>query len=210
MPDIIRFWEYVWKKGRISLLLYPLIALLLLLGYYQAIQRLTGNVLSVDFTVAAVLTVGIYALFFLFLPAMPRDYRQRFKDKFRKDLSEEELRQQLMELIERSLKHISFILLVLLGACVTAYAIAQRLGLPESTSWVLVIGTGLNIYLVSLLLVSLGKDNKDHMRKTYVEAEYRRYASLENYRNVFLILAAIDIALAILLVMNLAFGITVF
>ena len=198
--DFAAFWKYAFQKRRIGLALYPAVCLILLLGYYQLVQYYTGNVLSVDALVVSVLTVGLFALFFIYLPSMPGEYQYRFNGKFREDLAPGEIRQLLMDLLAKSLEQASVILTVLLAACVAIYPAAKGLMLPDFWAWVLVGGTGINIYLLSLVIVSLGKFNREHLSKTFIVEEYQRYTSLDNYKKLLTILGIVDLVGIIILV----------
>lgn len=193
IEDFIAFWTYAFKKRRISLVLYPAISLALLLGYYQVVQHLAGNVLSVDALIVSVLTVGLFALFFIYLPSMPGEYMHRFKETLRQDVSGDEIRRLFMDSIAKSLEQASIILTVILLVCVSIYWAAKSLALPDFWAWVLVIGAGINIYLVSLVLISMGKYNREHLGKTFVEKEYKRYTSFGNYKKLLAILGIADI-----------------
>jgi hypothetical protein len=163
---------------------------------------LTGNVLSVDALIVSVLTVGLFAMFFIYLPSMPREYQYRFKGKFREDIPVEEFRKLLMDLLAKSLEQASIILTVLLAACVSVYPAAKGMGLPDFWAWVIVGGTGINVYLVSLVIVSLGRYNREHLGKTFIDEEYKRYTSFGNYKPLLTILGIVDLLGIIVLVLT--------
>ena len=202
VEDFVAFWKYAFKKRRIGLFLYPAVCLTILLGYYQLVQYYTGNVLSVDALVVSVLTVGLFALFFIYLPSMPGEYQYRFNGKLREDLGPGEIKQLLMDLLAKSLEQASVIVTALLAACVAIYPAAKGLMLPDFWAWVIVGGTGINIYLLSLVIVSLGRYNRAHLGKIFVDDEYRRYTSFDNYKKLLTILGVVDLLGIIALVVT--------
>lgn len=198
--DFIQFWTYACKNRRIGLIVYPVLSLTFLLCYFQLVQQFSGNVLGMDSLVISVLTVGLFTLFFIYLPSMPGEYMHRFKETLREDISKDQLKQQFLDSTAKSLEHISVILTVLFVSCVSVYAVAKGLEMSDFPAWVLVGGTGVNIYLVALVLVSLGKYNREHLGKTFIDKEYKRYTSFSNYKRLLTILGIADVLGIIVLV----------
>jgi len=202
MVDFIEFWEYAFKKRRISLVIYPIFSLSLILCYYQLVQFLSGNVLSMDSWMISVQTVILFAMFFYCVSSLSGHYMQQFKNNLRRDIPECELKRLIMDLIGKSLEIGSIMLTILLMSCVFVYAAAKHLAMPDLIVWALVGVTGLNILLLSFVIGSQGSASREFLRKAHIDEDNMRYTSIKNYKNIFLILGVVDLLVVSFLVVN--------
>jgi len=198
--DQAAFWKCMYKTGRMPrFLLYLVSSLLLILLLTYLVQDVVDNALGSNTFPVFIFPLIVLVMFILYAPTMPRLYRVRFKEKFRPDISENELYEQLTELAAKSLELISLIIAVTCALCIGVYEAANFLSLPDSTTVMLLALTVLNIYLISLIFNTLGHANRIFLRKTYSEEEYRRYTSLSNYRLLIIALIMIDVLAVIFL-----------
>ena len=206
MVDFIEFWEYAFKKRRVGLILYPLVTLSLLLCYYQLVQLLSGNVLSMNSWMISLQTIVVFVMFFFGLSSLSGQYLRQFKTKLRPDIPEKELKRLIHDMIGKALEQGSVIITIILMTCVCVYMAAKGLAMSAIMAWVLVGGTGFNLLLLSFIIASMSKYNREFLRKAHIDEDYLRYTSLKNYKNIFLILGVVDLLVVTVLVANQLLG----
>jgi len=138
-------------------------------------------------------------MFILYSPTLPGLYRFQFQGKFRPDISEDTLHGLLMEMVGKSLEVVSMMIGLICAFCIVVYEAGKFLTLPDSITLTLLAITAVDTFLITLLFSTLGRYNRDFLRRTFSAEEYKRYTSLGNYRNMLIALFAINALVVVLL-----------
>lgn len=196
--DAPSFLEYLYKKGRlIKVLLYVVTSLIFLLMYAYTVQYTLGTEFG-SFSSGLIAFAFIVFLGFVFaFPAIPRQYRYQFKGKFRPDILEDELSEQLNAATATSLEFAALIIIAISVLSIGVLGVAGILSFPALFTLIPLSATAIDTGLISLVLISLGQSNREFLRKTLREEEYLRYTSIGNNKRIFVVLAIVN-ALAVI------------
>jgi hypothetical protein len=213
MPSSIRelmtFWKYLYKNGRmIRILIYIALSLLLLLLLTLLVQGTLDEVLGPNTFPVFVLPLLVLVMFILYSPTLPRLYRYQFQGKFRPEITEDALHGLLMELVGKSLEMVSMMIGLICAFCIVVFEAGKFFSLPDNIMLTLLAITAIDTFLTTLLFSTLGRYNRDFLSRTFSEEEYKRYTSLGNYRNLLIALFAINVLAVILLLYGLFSSLT--
>jgi hypothetical protein len=127
----------------------------------------------------------------------------------RRDIPESELKGLSLELTGKSLELSAMIIIGICLLCMVVYIAALYLAIPDTITLALEAATVFNTFLISLVAASLGGYNREVLRKTFTEEEYKRYTSPGHYRRTFLILAVFDVLIGVFILYNLWGNLTI-
>lgn len=199
--EMVAFWKYLYKNGRlIRILLYIALSLLLLLLLTLLVQNTLDDVLGPHTFPIFVLPLLVLVMFILYSPTLPGLYRFQFQGKFRPDISEDALHGLLMEMVGKSLEVVSMMIGLICAFCIMVFEAGKFFSLPDSITLTLLAITVIDTFLITLLFTTLGRYNRDFLQRTFSAEEYKRYTSLGNYRNLLIGLIAINALGVVLLV----------
>lgn len=197
--EAMAFWGYMYKKGLLGIILYFLSFLVFFMVAWWIAHELSVKYFMVSPWLTLIIAIAILPLLFFYIPIMPRSYEFQFKGKIRQDIPEAELKELLIEMTRKSLEIAAMVIMLMCVLCLMVYGATRYLAISDTITLALVVATAFNIFLISLVAISLGGYNKDLLHKTFTEEEYKRYTSLSNYRNTFFLLVAFDALIGILI-----------
>lgn len=209
IAEAIGFWEYMYKKGLSGIILYFLSFAMLLLIFWWIARGLLSKYILADPWLMLIVALPMFGMLFLYIPAMPRSYESQFKGKMRRDIPESELKGLSLELTGKSLELSAMIIIGICLLCMVVYIAALYLAIPDTITLALEAATVFNTFLISLVAASLGGYNREVLRKTFTEEEYKRYTSPGHYRRTFLILAVFDVLIGVFILYNLWGNLTI-
>jgi hypothetical protein len=204
LKEAVAFWGYMYKKGLLSIILYFLSFVLLLVVFWWLAQGLISKYFGVDSWLILVLALPLLIMLFFQIPSIPRLYELQFKGKIKQDIPEAELKGLLLEVARKSLEIAAMVIILMCVLCVLVYGAAKYFAIPNIITLILVTATAFNTFLISLVAVSLGGYNRDFLRRTFTEEEFKRYTRLSSYKRAFTVLAAFDVLAAILLLFSIS------
>lgn len=199
----------MYKKGLKSIILYFLSFILIILLSIMLAQRLFGNIIGMDTWLILFLGLFMLPMFFFYIPSIPWSYEFQFKGKIKPDIPKDELEVLILESTRKSLELASVIIIVMCVLSILVYSAAKYLAISDIITLVLVVATAFNTFLISMVVVSLGGYNKDLLRTTFTEEEYKRYTRLSNYKRIFTLLVIFDVLIVILLLYSILGKLTI-
>lgn len=203
LSESLAFWGYIYKKRPASIILYISAFIIFFLIMALLAQKFSGGRLGGLF--ALISTLIILPMLFLYYPKLPALYKFQFKGKFSPDIKDEELTGLINEMVIKSMELASISIITIGILCGLAYYVAKYLALSDTITLVLLASTIFNVFLISLVVFSLGGYNKEFLCRTFTDEEYRRNSSPGNYKRIYAVLAvfnAIIILVLIFLTMN--------
>jgi hypothetical protein len=191
--DTLAFWEYLYKSGllaRVILCMVSSLVFLLLLAYVIG-SRFYGASGLFSTPVMGFTFVLLIVMVFVF-PSMPRSYRAQFKNKFRPDISREELDGLLVEMTGKSLELMAVMIDAICVLCIAVLATGKYYSLSDNVTLILLAAAAIDVFLISLVVASLGKINLYYLRKTMKEEEIQRYAGIGGYKRIIALLVIVN------------------
>lgn len=197
LHESLEFWGYACKKRPASVILYVLSFIIFLFITGQLARQLSGIGFGGPIALIAILT--ILPMLFIYFPQMPALYKYQFKRKIRRDIAEGELTVLVTDMVIKSLEYAAMAIIIIGLSCALVYALAKYLALSDMVTLVLLALTAFNVFLASLVVFSLGGYNKEFLRKTFTDEEYKRSTSISSYRRILAVLIFFDFLAALLL-----------
>lgn len=204
--ELVAFWKYLYNNGRLfRVLFFIALFLILLLILTLLIQDTMDQVLGPYTFPVFVFPLIVLVMFILYAPTLPGLYKVQFHGKFRPDISPDALHGLLLEMVAKSIETIVVIFGLTCAFCIVLFEAGKLFSLPDGITLTLLGITAIDTFLITLLFSTLGRYNRDFLRRTFSAGEYERYTSPGNYRNLAIGLIAINLLAAALLFYGLLF-----